>query len=91
MQLIGDFSETNALAAYHQLQKRHTSILGAYKPLVIHIAGKAPRGIEFRIGTNTRESAERLCANLRAAGGSCLVQRKGWLSFATFRKIKFPS
>jgi hypothetical protein len=75
VQLIGDSSETNALAAYHQLQKRHSSILGAYQPLVIQNRGKSASWYRVRIGTNTRESAERLCANLRAAGGSCLVQR----------------
>ena len=75
VQLIGDTSETNALAAYHQLQKRYTSVLGAYQPLVIQNRGKNVSWYRVRIGTNTRDSAERLCANLRAAGGSCLVQR----------------
>jgi len=75
VQLIGDASETNALAAYYQLQKRYPSILGAYQPLVIQNLGKSASWYRVRIGTNTRESAERLCSSLRAAGGSCLVQR----------------
>src|SRR5262245_10948350 len=75
VQLIGDASETNALAAYSQLQKRYPSILGAYQPLVIQNQGKSASWYRVRIGTNTRESAERLCSSLRAAGGSCLVQR----------------
>jgi Transglycosylase SLT domain/SPOR domain len=75
VQLIGDASETNALAAYYQLQKRYPSILGAYQPLVIQNHGKSASWYRVRIGTNTRESAERLCSSLRAAGGSCLVQR----------------
>jgi hypothetical protein len=75
VQLIGDASETNALAAYYQLQKRYPSILGAYQPLVIQNHGISASWYRVRIGTNTRETAERLCSSLRAAGGSCLVQR----------------
>jgi hypothetical protein len=75
VQLIGDASQTNALAAYHQLQKRYPSILGAYQPLVIQNHGKGASWYRVRIGTNTRESAQSVCSSLRAAGGSCLVQR----------------
>jgi len=75
VQLIGNASETNALATYYQLQKKYASILGAYQPLVIQNHGKSASWYRVRIGTNTRESAERLCSSLRAAGGSCLVQR----------------
>ena len=75
VQLIGDASQTNALAAYHQLQKRYPSILGAYQPLVLQNRGKGASWYRVRIGTNTRESAQSVCSSLRAAGGSCLVQR----------------
>jgi Transglycosylase SLT domain/SPOR domain len=75
VQLIGDASQTNALAAYHQLQKRYPSILGTYQPLVIQNRGKGASWYRVRIGTNTRESAQSVCSSLRAAGGSCLVQR----------------
>jgi SPOR domain len=75
VQLIGDALETNALAAYYQLQKKYSSILGTYQPLVIQYRGKSASWYRVRIGTNTRESAEKLCSSLRAAGGSCLVQR----------------
>ena len=75
VQLVGDASETNALAAYRQLQKRFTGILGPYQPLIIQNHGKTASWYRVRVGTNTRESAEKLCSSLRAAGGSCLVQR----------------
>jgi hypothetical protein len=74
VQLVGDASETNALAAYRQLQKKFTAILGSYQPLVIQNRGKSASWYRVRVGTNTRESAEKLCSSLRAAGGSCLVQ-----------------
>jgi hypothetical protein len=76
VQLIGNGSETNAVAAYHQLQKRYSSILGAYPPLVIPTKLGGPASwYRVRVGTDSRESAEKLCSSLRAAGGSCLVQR----------------
>ena len=35
VQVIGDLSEVNALAAYRALQKKHEAILGSYQPRVI--------------------------------------------------------
>jgi hypothetical protein len=35
VQLVGNGSESNAVTAYYQLQKRYSSILGAYQPLVM--------------------------------------------------------
>src|SRR5262245_61758892 len=75
VQLIGDASQTNALATYYQLQKKYAPILGAYLPLVIQNHGKRASWYRVRIGTSPREVAEVLCSGLRAAGGSCLVQR----------------
>ena len=76
--LLGDRSKTNVLAAYHRLLKRHETILGAYQPVVVD----TPLGINsaavwhrVRIEANSRVVAQSLCSRLRAAGGSCLVQR----------------
>jgi hypothetical protein len=75
-QLVGNSSETAALAAYHQLQKMHATILGAHQPLLIRTQlGRSAFWYRIRVGTNSRASAEKLCSSLRAAGGSCLVQR----------------
>jgi SPOR domain len=76
VQLVGNGSESNAVTAYYQLQKRYSSILGAYQPLVMQTKlGGTASWYRVRVGTASRESAEKLCASLRAAGGSCLVQR----------------
>jgi hypothetical protein len=76
VQLVGSASEPSALAAYHQLQRTHTTILAAHEPLVIRTPlGKNGFWYRVRVGTNSRESAEKLCASLRATGASCLVQR----------------
>jgi hypothetical protein len=76
VQLVGSASETSVLAAYQQLQKTYATILTTHEPLVIRTPlGKHGFWYRVRIGTGTRESAEKLCAGLRVAGASCLVQR----------------
>ena len=69
--LVQRSSETNALAAYYQMQRKYLSVLGAHRPLVIRLVRE---GYQVRVPTSTRESAEKLCSTLRDVGGSCLVQ-----------------
>ena len=76
VQLVGNGSETNALAEYYQMQKKYASVLGAHPPLVIRTnLGKSSSWYRVRVGATSRESAEKLCSTLRASGGNCLVQR----------------
>jgi Transglycosylase SLT domain/SPOR domain len=76
VQLIGDRLESAALARYNQLQKKYQPILGGREPLVVRTTlGSAAIWHRVRIATETREAAEALCSRLRAAGGTCLVQR----------------
>jgi hypothetical protein len=77
VQLVGDRSEITALAAYRQLQKKHTAILGGYEPVIIRTTAKvssAPIWSRVRIAAASREAAQALCSKLRAAGENCLVQ-----------------
>jgi hypothetical protein len=78
VQLIGDRSETNALASYNQIRKKYQAILGTYEPVVVRTTlgmSTAATWHRVRIEANSRAAAEALCSRLRAAGGSCLVQR----------------
>ena len=78
VQLAGNWSEARALASYDSLRQQYPAILGARQPLLIHskIAGRGPAvWTRIRIGADTRESAEKLCSNLKSAGGSCIVLR----------------
>jgi len=76
VQLVGSGSEAAARAAYQVMQKKYGSLLGAQEPLVLRTSvGRAFSWYRVRVGAATRESAEGLCAKLRASGGSCLVQR----------------
>ena len=78
VQLVADRSEVNALASYDRLQKKHHTILGAYQPVVLRTTlGMSTEAIwhRVRVELDSRSAAEILCSRLRAAGGSCLIQR----------------
>lgn len=78
VQLAGNWSEARALASYDSLQKQFPAILASRQPLLIHskIAGRGPAiWTRVRVGADTRESADKLCSNLKSAGGSCVVLR----------------
>ena len=75
VQLIGNASRMAALAAFYKLQKTYGSVLGSREPLVLRSsAGRNTSWYRVRVGSDTRNDAERLCSSLRAVGGSCLVQ-----------------
>jgi hypothetical protein len=79
IQLVGDRSESKALASFYQLQKKHKGILGGHHPVVIrttlHKVSSIPIWNRVRIDADNREIAEALCSRLRMAGENCLVQR----------------
>jgi hypothetical protein len=77
-QLIGDSSETVALARFRQMQSTLRSVLGNYEPVVARTttrAGSAPTWTRIRIEFDTRRAAEFLCSKLEATHEPCLVQR----------------
>jgi len=76
VQLIGSGSEADARAEYQEMQKKYAPLLAAYQPIVLRTSlGTTASWYRVRLGATSRESAERLCTELRASGGSCLVQR----------------
>jgi hypothetical protein len=77
VQLVGSSSDASALAAYHHLQVKYASILGAREPRVLHhgLARGSMGWARVHVGTESRASAEKLCGELRSAGGSCTVLR----------------
>jgi hypothetical protein len=74
VQLVGSSSDATALVAYRKLQEKYESILAGREPHIVH-HGLARGSMGYHVGAESRTSAEKLCANLRAAGASCLVQR----------------
>jgi hypothetical protein len=77
VQLTGSSSDATALATYRQLQEKYASILSGREPHIVHhgLARGSMGWARVHVGAESRTSAEKLCANLRAAGASCLVQR----------------
>jgi hypothetical protein len=77
VQLVGSASDATALAAYRRLQEKYASILGGREPRVFHhgLARGSMGWARVHVGADSRAGAEKLCAQLRAAGASCTVQR----------------
>ena len=77
VQLVGSSSDATALAAYDRLQGKYAAILGGREPRVLHhgLARGSMGWARVHVGAQTRAGAEKLCAELRAAGASCTVLR----------------
>jgi hypothetical protein len=77
VQLVGSSSDATALAAYHRLQEKYAAILGGREPRVLHhgLARGSMGWARVHVGAESRASADKLCAELRAAGTTCTVQR----------------
>jgi phage replication-related protein YjqB (UPF0714/DUF867 family) len=56
---------------------KYASILGAREPRVLHhgLARGSMGWARVHVGTENRASAEKLCAELHAAGATCTVLR----------------
>jgi hypothetical protein len=77
VQLIGDDTEATALSRFRQMQIKHKAILGIYEPIVVNTTlkpGAPPIWTRVRVGLNSREAADSLCAQLESAGERCVVQ-----------------
>ena len=77
VQVVGSSSDATALAAYRHLQEKYARILGGREPRVLHhgLARGSMGWARVHVGTESRASAEKLCAELHTAGASCTVLR----------------
>lgn len=77
VQVSSQRSEADAQASFRTLQNKYPKQLGG-RQLVIHRADLGAKGVYYRalIGpfAGTSEAVQ-LCSSLKAAGGSCLIQR----------------
>jgi hypothetical protein len=66
------------LAAYARIANRYAGVLSGRDPMILsHILrtrGTRPF-YQVRVGADTRQSADALCAGIRRAGGACMVLR----------------
>ena len=59
------------------MQEKYASILADREPRIVHhgLARGSMGWARVHVGTESRAGAEKLCAELRAAGATCTVQR----------------
>jgi SPOR domain len=77
VQVSSQRSEADAQAAFRSLQAKYPSQLGGKQP-IIHRVDLGAKGIYFRAMVGPfadAHAASALCSSLKAAGGSCLIQR----------------
>jgi hypothetical protein len=77
VQVTSQRSESEAEAAYRALQGKYPQELGGRRPLVRR-ADLGAKGIYYRALVGpfaSGEQASELCSKLKAAGGSCIVQK----------------
>ena len=76
VQVAGNFSQSQALASYRAMQKRHPDVLGDREPLIVRKQNRSLGTrvmINVRIPAPTREAANDLCRQLRDEGAPCVV------------------
>ena len=78
IELSAGFSRDAVLAAYARVANRYAGVLGGRDASILSSVFRT-RGTrpfyQIRIGAETRESANKLCAGIRRAGGACMVLR----------------
>ncbi len=78
VQLSAGFSRQQVLAAYARVERRFRVLLVSFDPVIIGTKIRS-RGTstfyQMRVGADTRAIAEKLCRDLIAKGGACMVLR----------------
>jgi hypothetical protein len=76
VELVGGPNQTKALEAYRRIQMKYATILADREP---HTVVKGVIGdmgaVRVRAAAETRAEANKLCGEVRAAGGFCEVLR----------------
>lgn len=78
VQVAGAWSSAKALATYAALRRKHGSLLGSRDPLLVGGRLRTRGTATFyrvRVAVPSRQSADKLCASLKAAGTACVVLR----------------
>jgi hypothetical protein len=78
VQLAAGFSRARALESYGHLATRYGGPLDGEDPIIFAatLRSRGPRAFyQVRVGTDSREGANSLCAKLRRVGGACMVLR----------------
>lgn len=78
VEIATSFSKDEALNEFAQMKQDHGDLLGSYDPIIVescdlHMGTDVQYSV--RVGTDSREDADKLCARLQAAGAACIVQK----------------
>ena len=78
VEIAAAFSKEEALDRFNRMKQDHAAVLGDFEPMLVatcnlHMGTKLQ--YSARIGAETREAADKICASLQANGGACLVQK----------------
>ena len=78
VEIATSFSKQEALDQFAQAKQTYGDLLGSYDPMVVescdlHMGTDLQYSV--RIGMDSRDDADNLCAKLQAAGGACIVQK----------------
>ena len=78
VEIASAFSKDEALAEFDKVKQSYADLLGSYAPMVVETCdlhlGTALR-YSVRIGMESRDDADALCAKLQQAGGACVVDK----------------
>jgi hypothetical protein len=72
------FSKQEALDEFANVKASYSNLLGSYDPILVEVCNLhmgTKLQYSARIETDSREAADQLCAQLRTAGGACIVQK----------------
>ena len=78
IEIATSFSKQQALDEFDRVKQDHADILGTYQAMVVETCDLhmgTTLQYSARIGMDSREDADSLCAKLQAAGGACIVQK----------------
>jgi hypothetical protein len=78
VEIATSFSKQEALDEFDRAKQTYAEILGDYEPILVEQCDlHMGTDVQYsaRIGLDSRDAADRLCAKLQAAGGACIVQK----------------
>jgi hypothetical protein len=76
VQVAGNFSRAQAIAAYSNLGKRFPELMSDRPPMIVsgRLPGRGTRSFyRVRVPVETRTEGEAFCTRLKASGASCIV------------------
>jgi cell division septation protein DedD len=75
VQLVGTTSSDEAKAALERVNTRFRSDLGSYRPTIVKAEDGGRTVYRVRVINLSSDDANKLCAKLKASGGTCFVAR----------------